>query len=176
MRLHLEIVRHLLGDGSTAQRSAERAAFGAHPDVRADSPRPLLVVRQDPAREAYQRQNQSHGNGDEQDAEQAAHRFMLEIFENEFSGHRSCFPRACCDDCGAGEGACPTICNLVPSGCINTNLSSDTPLLISAFWTSSTTAYSSRGRSISMCFGKGTLSNICQLAYRASVRMLPSGS
>src|SRR5262245_18107273 len=101
--------------------------------------------------EPDQAENQRDRNADEQNAQQAAHRFVLEILQDEFAG-QSVRPPG-----GGGLGSL-RICNLVPSGCSSTNLSSDSPLLMSILTTSRTTPYSSCGRLISTCFGKGTLS------------------
>src|SRR5262249_48328933 len=112
--------------------------------------------------EPHQAEDQSHRHADEQDAEQAAHGPVLEVFQNELSGHGVVFFPLGTGGAGVCVGPSPTRCRTVPSGCSRTNLSGVTPLLISILTISITTAYSSRGRLISMCFGKGTLSNAFQ--------------
>src|SRR5580658_79862 len=102
--------------------------------------------------EANQGEDQRHRNGDQQRTQQAAQRPMLQVFKNQFSGHFL-------GPSGALAAGWPTICNLVPSGCSSTNLSSDTPLLMSILTTSRTRPISSCGRLKSMCLAKGTLSH-----------------
>src|SRR5665811_122622 len=129
--------------------------------------------------EAHQAEDQSHRYADQQDTEQAAHRPVFKIFYDELSGHFFLtLPLAGGVGGGVwpGTGGCPTTCSVEPSGCVSANFSCDMPLLMSILTTSITTAYSSLGRLISICFGKATLSYGFQSLYRASVRILPVAS
>ena len=47
----------------------------------------VLRILQHAVAEAHQAEDQGHGHADQQDAEQAAHRLVLEIFQNELGGH-----------------------------------------------------------------------------------------
>src|SRR5207302_7619694 len=122
--------------------------------------RPALRILDEPVAQSHKAKNERHWHADQQNAEQAAHRTVLEIFEYELAGHFFLTRPLAGGAGGVGgvAGACPTTCKVVPSGWSSTNFSGPTPLLMSIFTISTTTAYSSRGRLISMCLGKGTLS------------------
>src|SRR5205085_1487212 len=136
----------------------QRTVLGANQDVRAHAPLPVLGILNHAVAQPHQAENEVHGDADQQDTQQATHGAVLDVFENKLAGHFFLVrPLAGGGGgVGLGTGASPTTWRVVPSGCARANLSCVTPLLISILTTSMTTAYSSRGRLISMCLGNGT--------------------
>ena len=109
--------------------------------------------------EAHEAEDQGHGNADQQETEQAAHGLVPEVLDNQLGGH---FLGPLAGGAVVSWGG-PAAAGRPPArwyrraGRGRTGRPS-TPLLMSIFRISRTMAYSSCGRLISMCLGKGTLS------------------
>src|ERR1019366_7586715 len=85
VRLLPQPVHNLLGDPAT--QGQERGPRRADDHVCADGAGAALAIFQEAVAQAHQTEDQGHGNANEQNAEQAAHGFVLEVFQNELGGH-----------------------------------------------------------------------------------------
>src|ERR1035437_8429991 len=85
VRLFPQPIHNFVGD--PAAQSQECGSRRTDDHVGADAARAPLAIFQEAVAQAHQTEDEGHGHADEQDAEQAAHGFVLEVFQNELGGH-----------------------------------------------------------------------------------------
>ena len=84
----LDLVHHAPRECEAPLKRDDRTGGGAaHHDVGADAARAALRILQHAVAEPHQGQDQGHRHADQQNAEQAAHGPVLEVFQDEFAGH-----------------------------------------------------------------------------------------
>ena len=120
MRLLFEVAPPILaGRVAALSVSSDCRVAAAHHDVGADAARALLGILDHAVAQTHQAEDQRHRHADEQDAQQAAHRPVLEIFENELAGHFFLpLPLAAAAGGVAGQWRLPDDLQYRPSGCV----------------------------------------------------------
>src|ERR1039458_2763707 len=102
-----------LGDGRGTKVDHAGCGRSANYEIGADASGAILRILQHAVGQTDQCENQRDGNADQQEAEQAAHGFVFQVFENQLGGHGRGPFLGGATRAGGGTGGWPIGCKVV---------------------------------------------------------------